>query len=580
MGHMGIERTLDLVRSRFYWPRMSVDVVNKIRTCERCVRRKTLPDHAAPLVNIRTSRPLELVCMDYLSVEPDGRIKDILVMTDHFTKYAIAEPTPNQKATTVAKCLWDNFLVHYGIPERLHSDQGTDFESKIIKELCEMVGIHKVRTTPYHPRGNPVERFNRTLLDMLGTLSNQEKRHWKEFVKPLVHAYNCTKNDATGFSPYELMFGRQPRLPVDLAFGLPLNGENLNSHSQYVQKLKSHLEEGYKLAVENSQKLMNRNKLRFDLQVTPSELRPGDRVLVRNVRLRGKHKLADKWEPDVYIVVKKAGTLPVYTIKPEGKDKPLRTLHRDLLLPCGYLPSQEKHLPVKDTPAKKGKSLTLPPPDPAEEEADDDDSVSVVQVPASLEPLRFTTVIDLPTALPPATHLNPSPQGFTTQNDGNLREPEDEGSPSVEEEILAVETVGTGLDPELNDIEPVQSEPAEASSVEGSPPQPESPELSSSQLEPDSPLESEPTSPVQPVRRSGRSRIPPERLQYSQLGHPLLKSIQSLFNGLSSVFTFALQEDEGDEVPVNPRHSAIRCQPGPCPRTYIGIGGESVTHVN
>ncbi|CAL9690547.1 unnamed protein product [Knipowitschia caucasica] len=177
MGHMGIERTLDLVRSRFYWPKMSVDVVNKIKTCERCVRRKSLPEHAAPLVNIQTSHPLELVCMDFLSVEPDGRIKDILVMTDHFTKYAVAVPTPNQKAKTVAKCLWDHFLVHYGIPEKLHSDQGTDFESRTIKELCTVAGIHKVRTTPYHPRGNPVERFNRTLLNMLGTLGEQEKKH-------------------------------------------------------------------------------------------------------------------------------------------------------------------------------------------------------------------------------------------------------------------------------------------------------------------------------------------------------------------------------------------------------------------
>ena len=190
MGHMGMERTLDLVRTRFYWPRMSADVYTKIKTCERCVKRKSLPEKAAPLVNIKTTRPLELVCMDFLSLEPDGRIKDILVMTDHFTKYAVAIPTPNQKAQTVAKCLWDNFLIHYGIPEKLHSDQGPDFESRTIKELCKVTGIHKIRTTPYHPRGNPVERFNRTLLNMLGTLKDQDKTHWKDFVKPLVHAYN------------------------------------------------------------------------------------------------------------------------------------------------------------------------------------------------------------------------------------------------------------------------------------------------------------------------------------------------------------------------------------------------------
>lgn len=116
-----------------------------------------------------------------------------------------------------------NFFVHNGIPEKLHSNQGPDFESRKIKELCKFICTQKIRTTPYHPRGNPVERFNRTLLNMLGTLENQKKSHWREYVKPLVHAYNCTRNETTGFTPYKLMFGRQPSLPVDLAFGLPVN---------------------------------------------------------------------------------------------------------------------------------------------------------------------------------------------------------------------------------------------------------------------------------------------------------------------------------------------------------------------
>jgi len=259
-------------------------------------------------------------------------------MTDHFTKYAVAVPTSNQRARTVAKALWENFIVHYGVPDRLLSDQGLDFESKTIREFCEITGIKKVRTTPYHPRGNPVERFNRTLLQILGTLSGQEKMHWKDHVKPLVHAYNSTKNDVTGYSPYELMFGRQPRLPIDLAFGLPVNSQN-KSHSQYVSDLKHRLEESFKIATSNAQKNAQRNKTRFDKQVVDSTLDVGDRVLVRNVKLRGKHKLANRWEDDVYVVLRKAGELPVYTVKPEGKDRPVRTLHRDLLLPFSFIPT-------------------------------------------------------------------------------------------------------------------------------------------------------------------------------------------------------------------------------------------------
>lgn len=91
---------------------------------------------------------------------------------------------------------------------------------------------------------------------MFGTLKEQEKTHWKDFVKPLVQAYNCTRNNVTGFSPYELMFGRQPRLPVDLAFGLPVTEKKSTSHSQYVEQLKSHLEDSYKIAVGNAEKVM------------------------------------------------------------------------------------------------------------------------------------------------------------------------------------------------------------------------------------------------------------------------------------------------------------------------------------
>ena len=173
-----------------------------------------------------------------------------------------------------------------------------------------------------------MERFNRTLLAMLGTLENQDKSHWKDFVKPLVHAYNCTRSEVTGFTPYELMFGRQPRLPVDLAFGLPVKEEQQKSHSQYVKHLKSQLEESYKIATRSAAKVAEKNKTRFDKRVTPSALDIGDRVLVRNVRIRGKHKLADKWESTVHVVVKKAGDLPVYTVKPETGEGPCRTLHQ------------------------------------------------------------------------------------------------------------------------------------------------------------------------------------------------------------------------------------------------------------
>lgn len=120
---------------------------------------------------------------------------------------------------------------------------------------------------------------------MLGTLESKQKAKWREYVKPLVHAYNCTRNEVMGFTPYELLFGRSPRLPVDLAFGLPVRESPSSSHSQYVKDLRSRLEESYKLSSQNAQKSAKRNKRQFDQHVKPASLEAGDRVLVRNVRI-------------------------------------------------------------------------------------------------------------------------------------------------------------------------------------------------------------------------------------------------------------------------------------------------------
>lgn len=183
-GHMGYERTLELAQARFYWPKMAEYVERKCRTCERCIKRKSRAQRAAELVNIKAYAPLELVCIDYLSLEPDSSdTRNILVITDYFTKFSWAFPTKDQTAKTVASVLWENLICHFGFPKRIHSDQGANFESELVKELCTIAGV-KSRTTPYHPRGNPVERFNRTILDLLGTLSDKKKEHWRKCPSP------------------------------------------------------------------------------------------------------------------------------------------------------------------------------------------------------------------------------------------------------------------------------------------------------------------------------------------------------------------------------------------------------------
>ena len=117
--------------------------------------------------------------MDFLSLEMSAvGYENILVITDHFTRYAQALPSKNQTAKTTARLLFDKYICHNGFPARLHSDQGRNFERQVIKELCSIAKIEKSRTTPYHPMGNGMPaRFNQMLLNMLDTLAAKCARY-------------------------------------------------------------------------------------------------------------------------------------------------------------------------------------------------------------------------------------------------------------------------------------------------------------------------------------------------------------------------------------------------------------------
>ena len=132
--------------------------------------------------------PLEVVAIDYFKIDKGkGGFEDFLVITDVYSKFTQAVPCKNLKATTVAKVLQEHWFFKFGIPNRIHSDQGRNFESLIIAELCKLYGIKKSHTTPYHPQGNAqAERFNRTLFGLIKSLCVQDRHKWPELLPHLV----------------------------------------------------------------------------------------------------------------------------------------------------------------------------------------------------------------------------------------------------------------------------------------------------------------------------------------------------------------------------------------------------------
>lgn len=463
-------------------------------------------------------------------------------------------------------------MVHYGFPEHLHSDQGRDFESHTIKELCALAGIRKVRTSPYNPRGNPVERYNRTLLSMLGTLREKEKTQWRDHV-------NCTRNDVTGFSPYELMFGRQPRLPLDLAFGLPVKEKEPSSHSQYVKNLRSHLEESYQIAIENSQKVTEKNKKRFDRVVRECTLAAGDRVLVRNIRLRGKHKLADRWESTVYVVTKQMGDLPVYSVKPEKEEGPSRTLHRDLLLPCGFLPETEREVQSTNRPKRpRTRQQSAIQQDEEPFDIDDESQESWYTTLPNVQDRRFIKVYDMPrhNFAPPQHNYGPEvakPHPFhasVTEEEEREIEYSETLRPEKETVNLPGEETGNFSGAETQDPPEmeIQNSPGDlldtSEAVDESPMEPKANDNTKEEI-PTAEKTDGRTETGTTVRRSLRQREPARRFHYPELGNPLVSVVTSLFQGLSTALTNSLNDSASRDwftsIPFEMAETVVTQQP-------------------
>ena len=220
----------------------------------------------------------------------------ILVMVDYATRYPEAAPLKTIDTVTVAESLL-NMWTRVGIPEKVLSDQGTQFISDVMKEVHRLLSIEGLRTTPYHAQGNGlVERFNATLKSMLKKLCGEKPRTWHRFLPAVLFAYREVPQASTGYSPFELLYGRVVRGPMAIlkASWTQETDEEVKTTYQYVLDLKNRLEETCRLARENLVKAGEAQKAYFDKSSKQRTFQVGDKVLL--LRPTKSNKLEMEWQ--------------------------------------------------------------------------------------------------------------------------------------------------------------------------------------------------------------------------------------------------------------------------------------------
>ena len=299
-GHLGVRRTLAGVRARFFWPQMRQFVQSWCEKCDVCAARKfSTKIRKGPMQKYQMGMPMERIALDISGPWPVTRNgnKYILVATDHFTKWSEAWAIPDQEAQTVARVFVTQFVSRYGAPMMIHTDQGRNFESKLFKAMCKLLGVKKTRTTAFTPRSNgQVERMNKTISTMIGSYIAENQHVWDENLAMLMMAYRATPQESTGITPNELMLGREVYMPVDVQVGAP-EQDAPRDESSYVEELRVHLENAYSLARESLGASAVKQKRQYDLKAIDEPYVKGDLVwLVNKSRRKGKcPKLQPKW---------------------------------------------------------------------------------------------------------------------------------------------------------------------------------------------------------------------------------------------------------------------------------------------
>ena len=297
-GHLGFNKVLMKLQQKYYWEGMQADLKNFIQDCIPCARFKKGENRRNPLQPLRAMSPFHMVAIDVIGPLPetDKGNKYIVTLMDYYTKWPEAYATKDQKASTIVDLLHDRIIPTHGVPRVIITDRGPSFTSELFMSEVASVGAHVCYTAPYHHQANGlVERWNKTLMDMIHPLTEEKPNNWDTFIGPTLFAYRSTPHASTGNTPFYLMHGRDPSIPMEN----PLFEVNQGlQRTDWAAEVTQRMTEAWEVAAEKNKKMQLQYKEYYDRKAADRDFSIGDLVLMKNrEKLNGK-RIANKFHPE------------------------------------------------------------------------------------------------------------------------------------------------------------------------------------------------------------------------------------------------------------------------------------------
>ena len=312
VGHSAVHRTLQRIREAYVWPGMRKNVIEHVARCPTCLvhsRHTEVPQMGEGPV---PALPDQVIALDLIGPfvrDPDDR-KFALVIIDHCSNWVEAYPLRARSNREVRKAFSERYLPYHATPYTIITDNGGEFKGE---DWRTMLHQHQF-TTPYHPQANgKVERANRTIKEMLGRLSNNNLVKWTEILPEVVRIMNSTTTRATGYTPFLVHTGREPRLAITTAMEQGIGhlvGDRLDFHTKVIQD-----------AQRTQSGVRDYNHRRLNNKARAKDLRVGDSVLLW-VDVPGTH--TSRWDPGYRITRARTNTIWVTHVERGGT----RVVHR------------------------------------------------------------------------------------------------------------------------------------------------------------------------------------------------------------------------------------------------------------